>query len=459
MAAQFIGSETRRWQELDARHHVHPFSDQAALAAKGVRIIARAEGCWLWDSEGNRILDGMAGLWCVNVGYGRAELVEAAARQMTTLPFYNTFFQCATAPAIELAARLAEIAPAGFSRVFFANSGSEANDTVVKLVRYFWKLQGKPKKQVMIGRTYGYHGVTLASASLSGLPNMHPQFGLPLAGFAHIPAPYWYAHGGDLTPEQYGQRAARALEDKILELGPDTVGAFIGEPVQGAGGVIIPPAGYWAEIQRICRKYDVLLVADEVVCGFGRTGRWFGAERFGIEPDLMTVAKGLSSGYVPIAAVLLGPRVGAALAAAHEEWAHGFTYSGHPVAAAVALENLRIIEAEGLHERAAGPLGDHFAAALAGLADHPLVGEARSCGLLGALELVEDKGTRRYFPAARKVGLTCREHCIANGLVMRAVRDVMILAPPLVISEAEIDDIAWKARRALDLTWRDLQIA
>ena len=309
----------------------------------------------------------------------------------------------------------------------------------------------------MIGRTYGYHGVTLAAASLSGLPNMHPQFDLPLAGFVHVPAPYWFAEGGDSTPEEYGRQAAQALEQKILELGPERVGAFIGEPVQGAGGVIIPPDGYWAEIQRICRRYDVLLIADEVVCGFGRTGRWFGSERFGIAPDIMTVAKGLSSGYVPIAAVLLGPRVGDALATAKEEWAHGFTYSGHPVAAAVALENLRIIEAEGLHERAGGPLGDHFGAALAGLADHPLVGEVRSCGLLGALELVEDKRTRRYFPPARKVGLACREHCIANGLVMRAVRDVMILAPPLVITAAEIDHIVVKARLALDLTLRDLR--
>jgi putrescine aminotransferase len=455
MASETVGTETARWRELDARHHVHPFTDQAALAAKGVRIITRGEGCWLWDSEGNRLLDGMAGLWCVNVGYGRAELVEAARRQMTSLAFYNTFFQCSTAPPIELAARLAAIAP-GFDRVFFANSGSEANDTVVKLVRYFWKRKGQPQKQTMIGRTYAYHGVTLAAASLSGLPNMHPQFDLPLAGFAHVPAPYWYAEGGELTPEEFGQRAADALERKILELGPETVGAFIGEPVQGAGGVIIPPEGYWAAIQKICRKYDVLLVADEVVCGFGRTGRWFGSETFGIEPDIMTVAKGLSSGYVPIAAVLLGARVGEALASAHEEWAHGFTYSGHPVAAAVALENLRIIEAEGLHERAGGPLGARFAAALASLADHPLVGEARSCGLLGALELVEDKASRRYFPPARKVGLACREHCIESGLVMRAVRDVMILAPPLVITEPEIDELARRARRALDLTWRDL---
>jgi putrescine aminotransferase len=453
------GTLTARWRELDARHHLHPFTDQAALAQKGVRVITRAEGCWLWDSEGNRILDGMAGLWCVNAGDGRAELVEAASRQMATLPYYNTFFQCATAPAIELAERLAEIAPAGLSRVFFGNSGSEANDTVVKLVRYFWKLEGKPEKRTMIGRSYGYHGVTLAAASLSGLPNMHAQFDLPLPGFVHIPTPYWYALGGDLTPEQYGQQAARALEQKILELGPETVGAFIGEPVQGAGGVIIPPEGYWVEIQRICRQYDVLLIADEVICGFGRTGKWFGSDRFGIEPDIMTVAKGLSSGYLPIAAVLLGSRVGDVLASAGGEWAHGFTDSGPPGAAAVALENLRIIEAEGLHERAGGPLGAYFGEALAGLADHPLVGEARTCGLLGALELVEDKATRRYFPPARQVGLACREHCIANGLVMRAVRDVMILAPPLIITEAEIDQMVETARLALDLTWRDLQAA
>ena len=458
MATRTIGTETARWRELDARHHLHPFTDQAALAEKGVRVITRAEGCWLWDSEGNRILDGMAGLWCVNVGYGRAELVAAASRQMATLPFYNTFFQCATAPAIELAARLAQIAPAGLSRVFFANSGSEANDTAVKLVRYFWKLKGKPRKQIMIGRSYAYHGVTLAAASLSGMPNMHPQFDLPLAGFAHVPAPYWYAEGGDLTPEQYGQRAAEALERKILELGPETVGAFVGEPIQGAGGVIIPPAGYWTEIERICRKYDVLLVADEVICGFGRTGRWFGAERFGIEPDIMTVAKGLSSGYLPIAALMLGARVGDAVAAAGQEWAHGVTYSGHPVAAAVALENLRLIEQEGLHERAGGPLGDHFASALATLGDHPLVGEVRSCGLIAALELVADKAERRYFPPARRVGLACRDRSVEHGLVMRAVRDVMVLAPPLIISEVEIDELVARARAALDQTVADLDL-
>ena len=446
----------QRWQELDRRHHLHPFTDHAELARKGTRIIVRAEGCWLWDSHGNRILDAMAGLWCVNAGYGRRELVEAASRQMAELPYYNAFFQSATPSCVELAARLAKIAPDGLSRVFFTNSGSEANDTAVKLIRYYWNLQGRPLKKTIISRRYAYHGVTLAAASLSGLPNMHPQADLPLPGFEHVDAPYWYAHGGALDPETFGLHAARSLEERILELGPDSVGAFIGEPVQGAGGVIIPPPGYWAEVQRICRQYDILLVADEVICGFGRTGQWFGVQRFGIEPDLMTVAKGLSSGYQPIAAVLVGDRVGDAIVEAGEEWAHGFTYSGHPVAAAVALENLRVLESEGLHERASGPLGEHFAAALGSLSDHPLVGEVRTCGLLGAVELVEDKAERRYFAPNRRVGQICRDHCIENGLVMRAVRDVMVVAPPLIITEAEIDEMVMRARRALDQTAADL---
>ena len=448
--------DTLRWRELDRRHHLHPFTNPAELASRELRIITRAEGCWLWDSEGHRILDGMAGLWCVNLGYGRAELVEAARRQMATLPFYNTFFQCATPPAVELAARLAEIAPAGLDRVFFTNSGSEANDTAVKLVRFFWNLMGRPEKKTIISRNYAYHGVTLATASLSGLAAMHPQSDLPLPGFEHVAAPYWYGEGGAHTPEEHGRLAAQALERRIQELGPERVAAFIGEPIQGAGGVIIPPEGYWAEIQRICREHDVLLIVDEVICGFGRTGRWWGAERFGIRPDIVTAAKGLSSGYLPIAAVLLGRRVGDALVAAGQEWTHGFTYSGHPVAAAVALENLRLLEEEGLHERAGGPLGDYFATALAILADHPLVGEVRSCGLIAGIELVEDKARRRHFAPARRVGILCRDHCIAQGLVMRAVRDVMVLAPPLVISEAEIDQIVARARAAFDRTAADL---
>jgi putrescine aminotransferase len=452
-----VASETERWRQLDARHHLHPFTDPARLAAEGSRIITRAEGCWLWDSEGNRILDGMAGLWCVNVGYGRAELVEAARRQMATLPYYNTFFQSSTPAAVELAARLAELAP-GLDRVFFTNSGSEANDTAIKLVRYFWNLQGRPSKKIMISRTYGYHGTTLATASLSGLSAMHPQADLPLPGFEHVDAPYWYAHGGGLAPQLYGQQVAGRLEERILQLGPDNVAAFIGEPIQGAGGVLIPPPGYWQEIERICRRYDVLLIADEVICGFGRTGRWWGSERFGFTPDIMTAAKGLSSGYLPIAAVLVGRRVGDAVVEAGQEWTHGFTYSGHPVAAAVALENLRIITEEGLHDRASGPLGVYFSRALSALADHPLVGEVRTCGLLAAIELVEDAATHRFFAPERRAGLICRDHCMAEGLVMRAVRDAMVLSPPLIISEAEIDQIVARAARAFDRTAADLGI-
>lgn len=449
-------NDTIRWQALDSRHHLHPFTDHKALASIGSRIITRADGCWLWDSDGNRILDGMAGLWCVNIGYGREELAEAAARQMRELPYYNTFFQSATPACIELAAKLAEIAPAGLNQAFFANSGSEANDTAAKLVRYFWNLRGKPEKKTIISRNYAYHGTTMAAASLSGLTPMHPQSDLPLPGFEHVDAPYWYGEGGDLTPEAFGRLAANALEERIVQLGPENVAAFIGEPIQGAGGVIIPPDGYWQAVQEICKRHDVLLIADEVICGFGRTGRWWGSETFNIAPDILTMAKGLSSGYLPISALMVGERVGEALSNSGEEWVHGYTYSGHPVAAAVALENIRIMEKEGLAERASGPIGHAFAEMLASLADHPLVGEARSVGLIGAIELVADKETRRHFPEDREVGLTCRHHCIQNGLVMRAVRDIMVLSPPLIISESEIDEIGARAKKALDLTAANL---
>ncbi|MEZ5930501.1 MAG: aspartate aminotransferase family protein [Alphaproteobacteria bacterium] len=449
-------TETARWQALDRAHHLHPFTDHKALAAVGSRIITSAEGCWLQDSDGNRILDGMAGLWCVNIGYGRKELVDAAARQMAELPYYNTFFQSSTPPSVELAAKLAEIAPKGLTRAFFANSGSEANDTAAKLVRYFWNLEGRPEKKIIIGRKLGYHGVTMAAASLSGLTPMHPQSDLPLPGFEHVMAPYWYGEGGDLTPEAFAKLAAADLEERIVQLGADKVAAFIGEPIQGAGGVIIPPEGYWQEIQAICKRHDVLLIADEVISGFGRTGRWWGSDSFGISPDIMTMAKGLSSGYLPISAIMVGERVGDVVAESGEEWVHGFTYSGHPVAAAVALENIRILADEGLAERGSGPIGEAFAAMLASLEDHPLVGETRALGLIGAVELVADKAERRHFPEEREVGLTCRNHCIRNGLVMRAIRDIMVLSPPLIISEAEIDEIGKRACKALDLTLADL---
>jgi putrescine aminotransferase len=449
-------NSTAEWQALDAAHYLHPFTDHKSLKAEKSRIITRGDGVYIWDSEGNKILDGMAGLWCVNVGYSRKELVEAATRQLETLPFYNSFFKTATPPAIELADRLTRLAGPGFPEVFFANSGSEAIDTIIRMTRHFWALQGKPEKRVIISRKYAYHGSTVAGASAGGLEDMHAQAG-DMPGFTQIMAPYWYGLGGDMTPEDFGRYAAQELEKRILELGADNVAAFIGEPIQGSGGVIIPPETYWPEIQRICRAHDILLIADEVICGFGRTGHWFGKDHFGFEPDLMATAKGITSGYLPLSAVLVGKRVSETLIEQGGEFYHGFTYSGHPVACAVALANLDIIEREGLVERA-GIQGAKLLASLqAALGDHPLVGEVRGAGLIGAIELVADKARRKAFPSDRGVGMTCRNHCFETGLVMRAVRDTMVFAPPFTITDTEIVEFTRLAVRAIDLTWRDVE--
>jgi putrescine aminotransferase len=443
---------TAAWQELDRQHYLHPFTDYKFLHAKGTRVIVKAEGVYLYDSEGNRILDGMAGLWCVNVGYGRRELAEAAYRQMLELPYYNSFFQTAHPPAIELAKQLVDLTPPQFNRVFFTGSGSEGNDTVVRLVRRYWDLRGEPERKVIISRVNAYHGSTMAGASLGGMAFMHEQGGLPIPDIVHIPQPYWYGEGGNLSPHDFGLQAARELEKKIQELGAHRVAAFIGEPIQGAGGVIIPPESYWPEIQRICDKHGILLVADEVICGFGRTGHWFGSDLYGIRPDLMTLAKGLSSGYLPIGAVMVADRVAEVLIDKGGEFAHGYTYSGHPVACAVASVNLSIIQQEGLVQRTRDETGPYLAAKWRKLAEHPLVGEARSLGLIGALELVRDKHKRQFFDKRGEVGTICRDFCFQNGLIMRAVRDTMIISPPLVITREQIDELAEKAWRCLDLT-------
>lgn len=449
---------TADWQALDNRHHLHPFTDHQGLRARGSRIITRAEGVYLWDSEGNCYLDAMAGLWNVNIGYGRRELADAAHRQLLELPYYNNFFQTTHPPAIELAEVLAKITPAGFNNVFFAGSGSEANDTVVRMVRRYWDVQGQPDRTVIISRDNAYHGSTVAGASLGGMKPMHAQGGLPIPGIEHIMQPYWYGLGEDLSAEAFGLKAAQALEARILEVGPERVAAFIGEPIQGAGGVIIPPASYWPEIQRICRQYDILLVADEVICGFGRTGQWFGSDYYGIQPDLMAIAKGISSGYLPIGGVMLNDRVAEGLVHGGGEFFHGYTYSGHPAACAVALENIRLLQVEGIIDQVAEDTGPYLQACWAALAEHPLVGEARGVGFLGALELVKDKATRERFPGKGNVGLMCREHCFQNGLVMRAVGDTMIISPPLVMSRPQIDELVAKAHQCLDLTARDLGI-
>ncbi|MCY4034337.1 MAG: aminotransferase [Hyphomicrobiales bacterium] len=447
---------TRHWQEIDARHHFHSFLNPTEMAQGNVRVIVEAEGVYIYDSGGKKILDGMAGLWCVQVGYGREDLSRTAYEATKALPYYNTLFVTTTPPTAELAAKLAALTPSGCDYVFFANSGSEANDSAVKLIRYFWNLEGAKQKKTIISRQRAYHGVTMAAASLSGLQPMHPQFDLPLDGFVHVMAPYGFENGVGLkdgpSAETFAHQAAASLEEKILELGADNVAAFVGEPIMGAGGVIIPPPGYWEEIQRICKKYDVLLHVDEVICGFGRTGNWFGCDTFGIRPDLISMAKGLSSGYQPISAVALGKRMSETFLKADEELVHGFTYSGHPVAAAVALKNLEIIEREGLATRAGGDIGDCFAKHLKQLNDHPLVGETRSVGLMGAIELVEDKSTRKRFDEGKEVGKTCRNNCFTSGLIMRAVGDTMVLSPPLTITQAELDELFNLARAALDKT-------
>lgn len=455
MAAPLSERTTEEWQALDAAHYIHPFTDHAALAKKGTRVITRAEGVYLYESGGRRILDGMSGLWCVNLGYGRRELADAAYKQMQELPYYNSFFQVAHPPAIELARLLAEVTPPQFKHVFFTGSGSEANDTVVRTVRRYWDVLGQPQRSIIISRHNAYHGSTMAGASLGGMQPMHQQGGLPIPGIVHIRQPYWYGEGGDLSPEEFGLVAARALEQKILEVGPDKVAAFIGEPIQGAGGVIIPPPTYWPEIQRIVDKYGILLVADEVICGFGRTGSWFGSEHFGIRPDLMSIAKGLSSGYLPIGGVMVGDRV-ADVMGGSGEFHHGFTYSGHPVACAVACAAINILREERIVERVKDDVGPYLQQRWQQLAGHPLVGEARIVGLIGALELVKDKAGRRIFDDPGAAGLICRDLCIANGLVMRAVRDTMIVAPPLVITHAQIDELIDKARQALDQTQQEL---
>ncbi|RXZ43689.1 aspartate aminotransferase family protein [Crenobacter cavernae] len=447
---------TREWQQMDAAHHLHPFSDAASLNAQGCRVITHADGVYLWDSEGNKIFDAMSGLWCVNIGYGRKELAEVAYQQMLELPFYNTFFKTTHPPVVELSALLAEVAPEGFNHVFYTNSGSEGNDTVIRMVRHYWASLGQPSKKTIISRINGYHGSTIGGASLGGMSYMHEQGDLPIPGIVHIEQPYWYANGGDLTPEEYGLKAARELEKKILELGVENVAAFIGEPVQGAGGIIIPPSTYWPEIQRICDQYGILLVADEVICGFGRTGHWFGSQYFGIRPHLMTIAKGLSSGYQPIGGVLVHDQVAKVLAESGD-FNHGFTYSGHPVAAAVAAENIRILKRERIIEKMREDVMPYAHKLWHDAFDnHPLVDDVRTLGFFFAVTLVEDKASRKRYANGGELALRCRDICFANNLVMRATGDSMISAPPLTMTRAEADEFVAKAKACVDQLAREL---
>ena len=455
--------DTRAIQAMDSAHFLHPFTDFQDLNTRGARVITRAEGVYIWDSEGHKILDGMSGLWCVNVGYGRRELADAAHRQMLELPYYNSFFQTTNVQATTLAGKLASLAPTvggrSFEHVFYSSSGSESNDSNVRMVRRYWDLLGQPQRKIIISRHNAYHGSTMAGASLGGMSGMHAQGDLPIPNICHIQQPYHFEHAlpGE-SEDDFGIRAAGWLEQRILELGPDKVVAFIGEPVQGAGGVIIPPATYWPEIQRIVDKYGILLISDEVICAFGRLGHWFAYEKFGYRPDLVTFAKAVTSGYIPLGGVMVGDRVAKVLIEQGGEFNHGYTYSGHPVACAVALANLELMEREDLVARVHDDVGPYLAAHFERLAAHPLVGQAQTCGLMAGLVLVQDKAKKTSFDPELGVGMVCRRHCFANGLVMRAVGDRMIIAPPLTISHAEIDTMVGLIVRCLDLTLEEVRL-
>ncbi|MFM2485392.1 aspartate aminotransferase family protein [Celerinatantimonas yamalensis] len=443
-------------QQQDRQHCFHPFSNYHQLNRDGARVIVKGEGIYVYDEQGNKILDAMAGLWCVNLGYSAKPLIEAAQKQFNTLPYYNLFFQTTHSPAAKLAAKLAEITPAKLNHVFFTGSGSECNDTVLRTVRHYWACLGQPQKQIVISRDNAYHGSTMAGASLGGMKPMHAQGGLPIPGIVHIPQPYHFGEGQGVDVEMFGQQRAQLLEQKILELGVENVAAFIAEPIQGAGGVIIPPDSYWPEIQRICDHYGILLIVDEVICGFGRTGEWFASQTYAITPDLMCLAKGITSGYLPLGAVMVSDRIAQVLQEHDDEFTHGFTYSGHPVACAVALATIEEMEKNHLVEKVRNDIAPYLAQKWLALAEHPLVGEARIKGMMAAIELVENKATLKRYNKTKAAGTLCRNICVSNGLIMRAVGDTMIIAPPLIISKAEVDELIQLAWQCLDQTYAQL---
>jgi putrescine aminotransferase len=428
-------------RRLDVAHHLPAQADYGEIRdLGGSRIITRAEGCQFWDIDGKAYFDGMAGLWCVGVGYGRKELAEVAHEQMLELPYSNSFFKTATAPAVRLAAKIAGIAGGELQHVFFNSSGSEAVDTMFRMVRHYWAVQGQPYKNIFICRRNGYHGSTVAGASLGGMSAMHAIGSLPIPGIEHVIQPYAFNEGFGEDEEAFATRCAQEVEDRILKVGAHNVAAFVGEPIQGAGGVIIPPKGYWQKVEAICRKYNVLLVADEVICGFGRTGQWFGHNTYGFTPDIITTAKQLSSGYAPISATIASREIVEVLREKGGDFVHGYTYSGHPMCCAVAERNLEIIEREDLVTRTREVTGPYLAKALQRLVGHELVGEVRSQGLLGAVEIVSEHGTNHRFGGKEgKAGPIVRDACIANGLMVRGIRDSLVMCPPLIVSTSEID--------------------
>ncbi len=449
-------------QARDIAYHVHPQTNLKAHETDGPLIITRGEGVYVWDDAGRKLLEGMAGLWCASLGFSERRLADVAYEQMKTLPYMHTFYSRGHPPSIDLAEKLIGLAPVPMSKVLFQCSGSEANDTAIKLIWYYNNAIGRPDKKKIIGRVRGYHGTTAAAVSLSGQPLMHADFDLPFPQFKHTDNPNYYRFSEpDESQEDFATRMAANLEQLIQDEGPDTVAAFFAEPVQGGGGAVVPPATYFDKIQAVLKKYDVLFVADEVICGFGRTGNYWGSQTYDLKPDILTCAKALSAAYMPISAVMISEPIYQAMITESEKvgvFGHGFTYAAHPVATAVAMETLKIYEERDIvnHVRSVSP---HFLNSFGALAEHPLVGEVRGVGLVLGMELVRDKATRETFDPAQKVGATVDRYCIEHGLITRAIGDRLALCPPLIITEAEIDEMVTAVSGALDDTWAELKSA
>lgn len=439
-----MGSLTlEQLQAFDRQHHIHSFTDPDALRQAAPFVIDSAEGCYV-SGQNIKLLDAMAGLGCVNIGYGRKELADVAQHVLAKLSYYHSFAAVTNPYAAALSHKIAALAPEGMNKVFISNSGSEAVETALKLVALYWHKKGEPNRRAIISRDYAYHGSTIATAALNGNKEMASQFGFAeTMPVRRATAPFWYREGGDMTPDEFGIAAAKSVEDHILELGPENVAAFIGEPIQGTMGAIMPPETYWPEVERICRKYGVLLIADEVVTGFGRTGNWFAQETYGFSADIMTLAKGLSSAYLPVSATVISDEVAAVVEDGSHLLQHGFTTSGHPVTCAVALKNLMLIEEEGLVDKIRDDTGPYFEQKLkAMLADHPLVGEVRVCGLIAAIEIAKDKATREQYPLELAICDHVGQSALMRGLIVRPTGNVIVMCPPFVISHAEIDFIA-----------------
>jgi putrescine aminotransferase len=442
----------RQLQEADKAFHLHPFTDHKEMHGQGTNVIVSGEGCYLTEATGRRLLDGLAGLWCVNVGYGRHEIVDAVAEQMRRLPYYCSFFNTTNEPAIRLAERLAQLAPSRLKHTLFCNSGSEANETALKVIRAWQKLRGKPQKTKILSRTYSYHGVTLATTSMTGLPGCYQPFDLPFPGFIHVPGPNPYGANSSLDAVAYGKWCIEETARVIEREGAETISAMFVEPVQGAGGVIVPPDGYLAALRRLCRDNDILFVADEVITGFGRLGEWFASNLWELDPDLMTLAKGITSGYLPLGATMLSDEIAQDVIKSGN-FAHGFTYSSHPTTAAAAVANLDVLEQNKLIPRVRNEVGPYFQQNLHQFASHPAVGEVRGYGLIGALELLPREGRAALTPTSL-LGAKAAKIAREEGVIVRGIRDLIAMSPPFIITKAEIDMLFAAVRRTLDRLWQ-----